>query len=334
MVVASSAVDSHAEEQLASLRGQVQGLLHQRIETRRRAVVHVAGRGHQSPDEPVVGHVPPERVIQPARERIRSLVVKQLLGVVQVVAPVQRPEIGVLGPIQEAVDDLAALLRVGVRQKLPSFLRGGDHADRVEVHPAEKGRVVGHRGWRYVQLAELPKHVPIDRMVGIDDGDGMALRHHADTGRGDCSKRADKHRGLAPSQRFDLPRCVDLHHRVVMGLEVRQTGEVGLGAVGKPRRDEQLHAYIPLRQHDLGGVDDQGLQALLGGRVEPRSGFDPSEDRAVCGGVLGKNQAPAMRFLERWLAQQQAVGRIVQIDAAALVLFRDHRVVFLGVVTE
>src|SRR5262249_7088036 len=74
MIMAARALDGDAEEKLAGDRRQVQLLLHERVVIGCARLIHVAGGGEQLASELVVRHVPGERVVQPPREDIGTLV--------------------------------------------------------------------------------------------------------------------------------------------------------------------------------------------------------------------------------------------------------------------
>src|SRR4030095_6593534 len=88
MIVAARALDGDAQEKLAGDRSQVQLLLHQRVVVGCARLVHVAGGGEQLARELVVRQVLRERVVQPPREHVRTLVVEKLLSVVEMIAPI------------------------------------------------------------------------------------------------------------------------------------------------------------------------------------------------------------------------------------------------------
>ena len=88
------------------------------------AEIAAAGREHL-PDEPVVRHVLLDARPNPAVIRLRRIgpqVDGELRLDPQQVAPLHRPVVGKLLPLQQAVDQGAAFVRVPVRQELPGLL--------------------------------------------------------------------------------------------------------------------------------------------------------------------------------------------------------------------
>ncbi len=95
----------------------------------------------QLADELVVGLVLGDALADPAVIRLRRLrpeIDRVFRLDPQQVAPLQRPEVGELLALQQPVDQLAPLLRIGVGQKGAGLVRRGQRADHVQVDAAQE----------------------------------------------------------------------------------------------------------------------------------------------------------------------------------------------------
>src|SRR5439155_21510737 len=78
------------------------------IEIRRRIEISAPARGEEFAGEPVEWFVFREALANPAMERLDAFAVEQSLLGAQQVGPLERPEVGELGPLQQAVDQTGA----------------------------------------------------------------------------------------------------------------------------------------------------------------------------------------------------------------------------------
>ena len=143
MMMALGAFQPDAEEQLADDRRDLVGRAAIAKE-RGRAVAPGAPLGRdQLADELVVGHVLAKRVANPGVEGHGRLDAHAIGIGPQQVGPLVGPEVGVLGPIEQRVDQLLALGRRRAGQKRAGFVGGRQAADHVEIGAPQKGRIRG-----------------------------------------------------------------------------------------------------------------------------------------------------------------------------------------------
>ena len=111
------------------------------VEARRGVLPGRAQPGDDPPDHLVERRVARDLVAQPALEDPGSLLAHRLFFVAQQVGPLERPEIGELGPVDQAIDQLVSLLRVAIGQERPGLVGLGKPADRVEIGPPQEDRI-------------------------------------------------------------------------------------------------------------------------------------------------------------------------------------------------
>ena len=146
----------------------------------RRTEIAAAG-GEQLPDEPVVGHVLLERGPNPAVVRLGAVgpEVDREFGLdPQQVAPLHRPVVGELRPLEQAVDQHGTLVGGLVVQKALRLLGRGQRADGVEIDPPEENRIGTQVGRLDFQLLQLGEHQLVDlalRSQGRRDFEGIRL---------------------------------------------------------------------------------------------------------------------------------------------------------------
>ena len=85
----------------------------------------------------------------------------------QQIAPLHRPVVGELVPLQQAVDQRAAFVGVAVDEKLPRLLGGGQRADHVQIDAAHEHRVGAEGGRSNAQLLQLAKTNSSIRPCGV-----------------------------------------------------------------------------------------------------------------------------------------------------------------------
>ena len=113
--MALGALDANAQEQLAGGLGAVVRVGGRAIEIGRRVVERVAFGRQQLAGELVVGHVVAHGSHQPAIELMDAGRRHFAVAQPQQVAPFQGPEFGVLGPLQQCVDQLRTSGRIFIR---------------------------------------------------------------------------------------------------------------------------------------------------------------------------------------------------------------------------
>jgi len=190
------------ERQCHGLGDALRGLaLHGAVEVHlAHAEVAAVGREHL-PDEPVIGQILANAGANPAvigLGRIGPEVDGELGLHPQQIAPLHRPIVGKLLPLQEAIDQQAALLGVLIQQELPRLLRGGQGADDVQVGPPHKHLVGAHVRRLDAQPLQPAEDQIVDPALGsaIHAGrQGTARRCcRAGVGQGRCHHNGQKRR--------------------------------------------------------------------------------------------------------------------------------------------
>ena len=104
-------------------------------------------------------------VAQPALQDPRALLAHRLLFVPQQVGPLECPEIGELGALDQAIDELVAFGRVCRFQERARFRRIGQPADRVEKRPTQEDRITAERRRIDAQGFQLGEDESVDRAL-------------------------------------------------------------------------------------------------------------------------------------------------------------------------
>ena len=100
----------------------------------------------------------------------------------QQIAPLHRPVVGKLLPLQQAVDQGAAFVRVRSARNSLGLLGGGQRADDVEIDPADKHRVGAQSGRLDAQLLQPVEDQLVDLAVGVQLGVALVGRPLAHSG--------------------------------------------------------------------------------------------------------------------------------------------------------
>ena len=125
-------------------------------------------RGDQLADELVVRLVVEQRLVQPGGDLLAAAVDVAGAGVVvaQQVVPERQPVVGVGDAVvEQAADQRASLVRVGVGDERFDGRRRRQQADEIEASAADERRVVGQRRRRDAVLAPVGEHDAVDRVV-------------------------------------------------------------------------------------------------------------------------------------------------------------------------
>ena len=187
MIVALGALDANAAEELGRRLHQFLRRAGDAVVVRRGVGEGVALRREQLPHDLVEWRVLFDLLAHPFPVRFGAFGLQGPPAVAQHVEPLQRPEVGVLGPLQQVVDQLGPLVRGGVGQELPGLVRRGQGTADVEVGPAQELRVVAQVRRLNVQQLVLGVDVPVHVVVlgGIGPGEA-GLRFQDMSRRTDC----------------------------------------------------------------------------------------------------------------------------------------------------
>ena len=97
--------------------------------------VRALGRDDRA-DEPVERHVEGDLVADPSMEADGPLHAREPLVAAQAVGPLQGPEVDVLGPLEERIDQPRPLVGATILEERDDLFGRGDQADHVEVDAA------------------------------------------------------------------------------------------------------------------------------------------------------------------------------------------------------
>ena len=135
----------------------------------------------------------------------------------QQIAPLHRPVVGELLPLQQTVDQRATLVGVAIRQKLPRLVGRGQRADHVEIDPAHKHGVGAQVRRSNAQPLQAGENQLVDLALGSQDRralskvlDGRWLRPGTgQRGRqGDQGRQIRHHLRSPPQDTRDPVRCI------------------------------------------------------------------------------------------------------------------------------
>ncbi len=138
---------SHERERHGLGDGLRLAALHGAVEVHLRVAEVAAAAGEHLADEPVVRHVLLDARANPAvigLHRVGPEFDGELGLDPQQVAPLHRPVVGELLALQQAIDQLAAFVGVGILQELRRLFSRRERADHVQVGPAHKDAVGAH----------------------------------------------------------------------------------------------------------------------------------------------------------------------------------------------
>src|SRR5207248_5566096 len=109
MVVALGATQLRAQENLGDRLGAGDRFADGAIKIRRRIEIRATARGDEFAGEPVERFVFRDALANPAMERLDAFAVEQSFLGAQQVGPLERPEVGELGPFEQSIDQAGAL---------------------------------------------------------------------------------------------------------------------------------------------------------------------------------------------------------------------------------
>src|SRR5439155_13663694 len=136
------------------------------------------------------------------------------------IAPVERPEISVLGPLEELIDELRALVWIFVGEESTRFVGRRDQADDVKVSPAKEGGVIRQTRRRNFEGLELGEDVIVDEIVRNGRRHFARLEYHVDFRAARDARRAYHDGGFSAALRREHALGSDLGDGIVVGLEL------------------------------------------------------------------------------------------------------------------
>ena len=312
VVVALGALEPQPQEKLRRILELVVRRLDLPVPGNGRVGLHLARRGDDLAHELVVGLVGQQTVADPVVEGEGGAGVGRLAPLVaQDRAPLVGEEVGVVGAVQQPVDQLVSLCRVGIGKELARLVGGRQSAGHVHRHPPHERRVVAHLRGRHPHFFKLVEHELVDevpRRRQLRRVDRCPQRNHRPEYR---HLRLISHHYSHVARRlehFYQPALLGRGHVLVVGLVHRAAGDVLGRTVGVPREDDELllaaRLHRPLARPDL----DRG-DGRVGGLAVGHALADPAGDEAVVvvGGV--EPLAAAVGHRPDCLEQEQAVFR-------------------------
>ena len=242
----------------------------------------------------------------------------------QQVAPLQRPELGIFGPIEQAIDQLGALVRRRIREKRRRLFDRRRDADHVQIDAADEFLVRASRRRQELQLLQLLVHQLVDVVVPrrIVPGETFDVADERQEARLDVFQVADQDRRLAPFVPHDQAIDRDRGDLFVGAGKDGQLRHVAHRAVGEMSQHEQLlRVSGRFKTRPLGGYTSSLTHRGVFGGIEPAAFGDPfAQAPGYAGSAVSQLQAAAVRNLHQRLQQQQTLFRLERIGAATEVL--------------
>ncbi len=327
VVVALGALDARAQEHLGDVLG---GLLRRQpfrrgVQVGRRRLEVAAGPneqlGHEFIERPILHHL----ILDPGGIRIHRLGVPAILRCLVVrpdteqLAPLHRPQVHELGPVEQGVDQPGSLPRVPVRQETVVLFARRRQADQVEIHPAQEGLVGADLRGGKVQLLELVKDKRIDEVLlrRVRPDELIIGRQHDHLGANGELAEAGEDEGRASPAALHHTVLADAGDRLVVAQVERQPGDVAHRAVRVFRQhNSRLRAA-------LAGEDDLAREQLQanGDRcfaaVVRCPGLEPAQQGLVVVVVGVEEFAAGVGHGAGGLLQHQALLRHRQVHAPA-----------------
>ena len=110
-------------------------------------------------------HVVADVPVHPFLEYEGALNLHRLARGAEHVRPFERPEIGVFGPFQQLIDQLAAFLPVLAVEELVRFGRSGQNAAKVEIGTADEFLIAAYFAGQNIEQLQLGEDVLVDVVV-------------------------------------------------------------------------------------------------------------------------------------------------------------------------
>ena len=196
---------------------------------------------------------------------------RQFAGVgPQHIGPLEGPEGGVVGVLDEAVDELGALVGGGVVQECLSLFNGRQSPARIERGPADELFIGAEVGGENQQLLELLVDLHIDevQLGRIVPGEVRHIVEERQERGRHLVEVAGENGGLTATVLLDDPFVADLGHALRGGTEHGQGGHIADGAIAVRAQHDDLLPSARRLEHPLVREDLDRLQIRLVRRVE------------------------------------------------------------------
>jgi hypothetical protein len=201
-----------------------------------------------------------------------------------------------------SIDQLLALLRIGIGQERLHLVRAGKQTAGIERGPANELRVRAQLRRLDTQLLQLRECMIVDEVILRMESlriDGR-IERHVESGDGDFDLKHGPNRDRSLSKRLHLARRRDLQISRVIRIEFREPGDVLAGAVAEGRRGGELHFVAEMEHSGWRRQFQPRYPGII--LVGPReAGLDPGEEQVVFRAAEGKNATAFVRRLCRGL---------------------------------
>ena len=254
----------------------------------------------------------------------------------QHLGPEIRPHVGEALAQQKAVNQGVAFARRWVGHER-TILRGGRlGTGEIEEDPSQEGLIVAQIRGQQAQFLEPIVNDFVDVVVGGRMRPRVVFaRGQHDHFRADRETvEASKHVGVATAGRRDDAVFIHLGSGRVVGGEERKVGHIARRSIRVTGGNRGFLRARTVREHDAIRRKRQADRLGHGRGVVGRAPRDPSEERAVVGGVLREQFAAGVRDFAGGLEHEQTLLGRGEIEAAADELLREPVVVPLGIVAE
>ena len=155
MVVALGALHADAEEQLGGRLSQVLRIAGDAVIVGRWVGKRAALGREQVADDPVERRVLLKLLAQPVLVNVDAFFLNGLAAAAQHVRPLQRPEVGILGPVEQPVDEPGPFVLVLALQECFGFVARRRDAAEIEIDAADEFLIGAQVRWLDAEQLEL-----------------------------------------------------------------------------------------------------------------------------------------------------------------------------------
>ena len=255
--MALRAGDANAEEVLGDRARHLVRLGDRLVEVRRRDLVEAPLGEHDLTDELIERLVGGEAARQPAIVRLGPLGSERLAIDAQDIPPEKGLCVGIFGPVEKLVDEPRSFVCALVGEERLRLRQRRQRADHIEIDASQERRIVRHRRRQQVQLAQPGVDVLVDQGRFVERGERNLVRPRYESPEGDDVVEIARHDGDFAGYVAGRDDACLVHgrHAVVVRLELRPGGDVGLVAVGEAsgnaERLRRVHRHLAFGRLDL-----------------------------------------------------------------------------------